>query len=130
MFTRDAVWQEASAPVLEKAAASGSLIMNSIIYAELAPGFHRMEDLDRALEPLPFKWEPLPREAGFLAGHCFRRYRQKGGTRRPPLPDFYIGAHAAVRQLVLVTRDPARYRGYFPRLSLMIPRRRGRNAQS
>jgi len=77
--------------------------------------------LDEALRPDIFERRPLPWEAAFLAGKCFLRYRKQGGTRRSPLPDFFIGAHAAVEGLTLLTRDATRYRTYFPTLSLIAP---------
>ena len=97
------------------------MIINPIIYAELSPGYRRIEELESGLEPLNLEREPLSWEAGFLAGHCFLKYRRHGGTKSSPLPDFYIGAHAAVRRLTLLTRDPTRYRHYFPTLKLLTP---------
>jgi predicted nucleic acid-binding protein len=84
-------------------------------------GFERIEDLDAALVPDEFARLPLPWAAAFLAGKCFLRYRRLGGTRRSPLPDFYIGAHAAVEGVPLLTRDDSRYRSYLPRLQLITP---------
>ena len=80
-----------------------------------------VEDVDAAVPAEFFRREALPWEAAFLAGKCFLRYRRSGGSRRSPLPDFYIGAHAAVRGIPLLTRDAARYRTYFPRLELLLP---------
>ena len=85
--------------------------MNPIIYAEVAAGFERVEDLDAALPVDYFRRLPLPWEGAFLAGQCFVKYRRRGGARRSPLPDFYIGAHAAIAGLTLLTRDARRYRG-------------------
>jgi len=79
------------------------------------------EDVDAAIPAEFVRREALPWEAAFLAGKCFLRYRRAGGSRRSPLPDFYIGAHAAVRGIPLLTRDAARYRTYFPRLELLLP---------
>ncbi len=87
----------------------------------LASGFARVEDLDAALAPLDFQREALRWEAAFLAGKAFVQYRRRGGERRSPLPDFYVGAHVAVRGYALLTRDAARYRTYFPRLTLIAP---------
>jgi len=84
-------------------------------------GFDRIEDLDAALPDEFFRREALPWEAAFLAGKCFVKYRRAGGARRAPLPDFYIGAHAAVRGMPLLTRDAGRYRTYFPKLELVVP---------
>ena len=97
------------------------MVVNPLIYAEVSIGFDRIEDLDEALDPSIFQRRPLPWEAAFLAGKSFLRYRRRGGTRSSTLPDFYIGAHALVEGLTLVTRDAARYRTYFPRLALVAP---------
>jgi predicted nucleic acid-binding protein len=121
--TNDPVWSEWSAESLEKTAEDYTLIINPIIYAEVSIGYENIEELDRALPLILYRREPLPWEAGFLAGKCFRRYKHRGGERRSPLPDFYIGAHAAVRGLALLTRDAARYRTYFPRVPLITPER-------
>jgi len=96
-------------------------VINPIIYAEVSVGFERIEELEAALPPELFRRDHLPWEAGFLAGKAFLAYRRNSGKRTTPLPDFYIGAHAAVAGLTLVTRDPSRYRTYFPRLSLLCP---------
>ena len=95
--------------------------MNPLIYAEVSIGFERIEDLDEALDPSIFQRRPLPWEAAFLAGKSFLRYRRRGGSRSSTLPDFYIGAHALVEGLTLITRDATRYRTYFPRLALVAP---------
>ncbi|MFZ3156935.1 MAG: type II toxin-antitoxin system VapC family toxin, partial [Smithella sp.] len=92
-----------------------------IIYAEVSIGFDRIEDLEEAMPPQYFLREALPWNAAFLAGKCFRNYRRRGGEKRSPLPDFYIGSHAAIRNMILMTRDAARYRTYFPKLKLIAP---------
>jgi len=97
------------------------LVINPIIYAEVSVGFERIEELDEVLPVDSFRREPLPWDAAFLAGKCFLAYRRQGGTRRSPLPDFYIGAHAAIEGLPLLTRDPRRYRTYFPNLTILAP---------
>lgn len=107
--------------MLARYADSGMLVINPVIYAEVSVGFERIEELDQVLPPDSFRREPLPWEAAFLAGKCFLAYRRRGGSRRSPLPDFYIGAHAAVTGLPLLTRDARRYRTYFPHLSLLAP---------
>ena len=104
---------------LGTAADAGPVLINPIIHAEVSIGFDRLEDLDDAVRD--FDREPLPWEAGFLAGKAFIAYRRRGGERRSPLPDFYIGAHAAVRGHRLLTRDAARYRTYFPSVELIAP---------
>jgi predicted nucleic acid-binding protein len=121
VFTQDPRWFDRSAAVLARMAGDHELIVNPIVYAEVSVGFDRIEELDAALPGESFRREPLPWEAAFLAGKCFVRYRRAGGSRRAPLPDFYIGAHAAVRGIPLLTRDAARYRTYFPRLELILP---------
>ena len=90
-------------------------------YAEVSIRYSRIEDVEAALPKAMFKREPIPYEAAFLAGKSFLAYRRRGGTKRSPLPDFLIGAHAAVAGYQLVTRDPARYRTYFPKLALIAP---------
>jgi len=121
VVTEDAKWLHWSARQIEQLAERRVLVINPIIYSEVSVGFDRIEDLDRALPAGFFRREPLPWDAGFLAGKCFARYRKSGGARRSPLPDFYIGAHAAVQGLTLLTRDAARYRTYFPNLAIIAP---------
>lgn len=121
VLEEDAQWYEWSSTQLQKAADHGSLIINPVIYAEISVGFQRIEELEEVLSPDFFQRMPLPWEAAFLAGKCFIRYRKLGGTKSSPLPDFFIGAHAAVSGLTLLTRDVARYRTYFPSLKLITP---------
>lgn len=121
VVTEDAKWYEWSAGQLERLTERHTLVINPIIYSEVSIGFDRIEDLDQALPPDFFRRDPLPWEAGFLAGKCFIRYRRAGGERRSPLPDFYIGAHAAIRGMTLLARDPNRYKTYFPKLALISP---------
>ena len=121
VLTEDAEWYARSSARLAAVAEGRVLIINPIVYAEVSIGFARIEDVDAAMPPEFFRREALPWEAAFLAGKCFLRYRRSGGSRRSPLPDFYIGAHAAVRGIPLLTRDTARYRTYFPRLALLLP---------
>lgn len=121
VLTEDARWLAWSAEALAHAAERDVLVINPIIYAEVSVRFERIEELEEALPDSLFRREPLPWEAGFLAGKCFRSYRRQGGARRSPLPDFYIGAHAAVRAMTLLTRDATRYRTYFPTLALIAP---------
>jgi hypothetical protein len=99
-------------------------VISPLEYAEVSTSFDRIEDLDDALAAREFEREALPSEAGFLAGKAFLAYRRRGGTRRSPLADFYIGAHAAVRGYRLLTRDAQRYRTYFPTLDLTAPQDR------
>ena len=121
ILTADERFYSWSAESLAKAADAAVLVVNPIVYAEVSVGFGRIEELDEALPAEYFRRDPLPWEAGFLAGKCFARYRRRGGARRSPLPDFYIGAHALVGGMPLLTRDPARYRTYFPKLRLIAP---------
>lgn len=121
VLTEDPTWAERSGAALGRAADESRLAINPVIYAEVSVGFERIEDLDAALPPATFERLPLPWAAGFLAGKCFLRYRRAGGTRHSPLPDFYIGAHAAVDGMTLLTRDATRYRTYLPRLTVLTP---------
>jgi len=121
VITEDEEWLDWSAAALARAADASALVINPIVYAEVAARFARIEDLEEALPRAYYERRPLPWEAAFLAGQCFVKYRRRGGARRSPLPDFYIGAHAAVEGLTLLTRDPRRYRTYFPALRLMAP---------
>ncbi len=121
VLTDDPSWAAWSGGRLAECANRGSLVINPIVYAEVSVGFQRIEELEEALPPSLFRRDPLPWEAGFLAGKAFLSYRRNSGERTTPLPDFYIGAHAAVAGLTLLTRDPSRYRTYFPRLPLICP---------
>ena len=120
--TDDPTWSEWSSAALERAADESVLVINPLIYAEVSIGLDSIEALDEILSPAMFRRDPLPYEAGFLAGKAFLAYRRRGGRRLMPLPDFYIGAHAAVAGLQLLTRDANRYRTYFPKLEIIAPR--------
>ena len=98
------------------------MTINPIIYAEISVGFAKIESLDAAIPESMFTRLPLPFDAAFLAGKCFYSYRKKGGIKTAPLPDFFIGAHAAIKNMALMTRDAARYRTYFPKLELISPK--------
>jgi predicted nucleic acid-binding protein len=119
--TADPVWQQWSESQLRVAATQGSVLINPIIYAELAPAFATVGDLDRWLDPAIFLRVPIPYAACWLAANAFLTYRRSGGAKSSPLPDFYIDAHAEIEGLTLVTRDVSRYRTYFPRVSLLTP---------
>lgn len=119
--TADPSWSPWSTSALEQAANEASLVINPLIYAEVSIRFTRIEDLELAIPSDLFRRDALPYEAGFLAGKAFMNYRRRGGNRTLPLPDFYIGAHAAVADLRLLTRDPRRYRTYFPSVELICP---------
>lgn len=119
--TEDPRWFPWSSRALERAAERSVLVVNPLIWAEVSVGFDRIEDLDAAIPAALFRRDPLPYEAGFLAGKAFLAYRRRGGLRSTPLPDFYIGAHAAIAGHRLLTRDVARYRTYFPKVELIAP---------
>jgi predicted nucleic acid-binding protein len=121
VLTDDPTWAEWSGEAIARAMNDGRLMISPIVYAEVSVGFDRIEDLDDALPESEFEREALPYDAGFLAGKAYLDYRRLGGTRRSPLPDFYIGAHAAVRGYRLLTRDAKRYLTYFPGLDLIAP---------
>lgn len=120
-LSEDEEWNDWSGAMLSDAAHRGTVVINALIYAEVGIRYSRIEDLDEALPAEYFVRAPLPWEAAFLAGKCFERYRRRGGTKRSPLPDFYIGAHAAVTGMTLLTRDARRYRTYFPKLRIVAP---------
>ncbi|HVZ87222.1 MAG TPA: type II toxin-antitoxin system VapC family toxin [Polyangia bacterium] len=119
--TRDPAWFEWSSRAMATAGDQAPLAINPIVYAEISIGFRRIEDLEEAVPQSLFRREALPYEAAFLAGKAFLSYRRRGGVRATPLPDFYIGAHAAVAGFRLLTRDTTRYRTYFPTVSLIAP---------
>ena len=121
ILTEDPKWGKWSEDSLARAADDGAMAINPIIYTEVSVRFETIEEMESTFPQSRFARLPLPWEAAFLAGKCFRKYRKLGGQRRSPLPDFYIGAHAAVSDLPLLTRDPGRYRAYFPRLRLISP---------
>lgn len=121
VFTEDPEWYDWSSQALSELAEMSVLVINPIIYAEVSIRFRRIEELEVALPSDRFRRDALPWEAAFLAGKSFVKYRRRGGARRAPLPDFYVGAHAAVAGMVLLTRDPGRYRSYFPGLALVAP---------
>jgi len=119
--TADPEWSAWSSAAVERTADESVLVINPLVYAEVSVGFATIEALDEALPVSLYRREDLPYEAAFLAGKCFVRYRRSGGARGSPLPDFYIGAHAAVAGYRLLTRDAARYRTCFPTLELIAP---------
>ncbi len=119
VITQDKVWASWSEAALRRAAEHSTLAINPIIFAEVSMKFSRIEDADAALAD--FVREPLPYEAGFLSGKAFLAYRKRGGAKRSPMPDFYVGAHAVVGSMQLLTRDAARYRSYFPALTIIAP---------
>lgn len=121
LVTDDPQWADWSVRQLDAASLRGDLVINDVVYAELSVGFARIEAVDAILNEARLSLAPIPRAALFLAGKAFQRYRAAGGRRTGVLPDFFIGAHAAVSGLRLLTRDPRRYRSYFPRVELIVP---------
>ena len=121
LVTDDPNWSGWSLSRLEEAALAGPVLINDIVYAELSIRYERVEDLDAMLDEAMIEIAPTPRPALFLAGKAFHQYRVAGGPRTGVLPDFFIGAHAAVEGWSLLTRDVARYRSYFPKVTLIAP---------
>ena len=121
IFLDDPDWADWSEAILNRYGMTHALCINPIVYTEVSIGFNQIEELEKAIEKAGFKLLPLPREALFLAGKVYLQYRKNKGIKPSPLPDFYIGAHAAVLGLDLITRDVARYRTYFPNLKLVTP---------
>lgn len=119
--TNDPKWFAWSSQALETAANESALAINALIYAEISIRYESIEELERVIPATVFRREALPYEAAFLAGKAFLQYRRRGGARHSPLPDFYIGAHAAVADFRLLTRDARRYRTYFPTVDLIAP---------
>ena len=121
LVTNDARWSAWSEAQLDAAAIAGRLVINDVVYAELSIRYRRVEDLDQMLDGAAITVISIPRAALFLAGKAFQQYRAAGGVRTGVLPDFFIGAHAMVEDWPLLTRDVRRFRGYFPRVSLITP---------
>ena len=119
IITQDPKWFSWSETALRTAAEHSTLAINPIIFAEVSMKFDRIEDADSAL--VDFVREPLPYEAGFLTGKAFLAYKRRGGAKRSPMPDFYVGAHAVIGRMDLLTRDARRYRTYFPALTIIAP---------
>lgn len=121
LVTKDPDWGVWSLDRLRDAALAGRIFINDVVYAETSIRYDRIEDLDAMLAEAMIEMAPVPRSALFLAGKTFQRYRAAGGTRTGVLPDFFVGAHAAVQGWNLLTRDVGRYRTYFPMVSLIAP---------
>jgi predicted nucleic acid-binding protein len=121
LLTSDPKWGAWSASAIESAAAGGDLLINDVIYAELAVGFSTIEALDRFVADVDIKIVPIPRAALYLAAKTHLRYRRSGGTRTNVLPDFFVGAQAAVLDVAVLTRDARRFRTYFPTVELFSP---------
>ena len=117
----DSQWADWSEAQLKRVAEDSTLVINPIIFSEVSVGFKTIEDVQAVLSPDDFEYAALPWTAAFLAAKCFLQYRKRQGARRSPLPDFFIGAHAAVEKMALLTRDAKRYRTYFPTVPLICP---------
>jgi len=121
VFLDDPNWADWSESIMEEYAQYSVLHINSIIYSEISIGFKRIEDLESAITKAGLQMFEIPKEALFLAGKAYLKYKKRKGVKRAPLPDFYIGAQAAVLNLSLITRDASRYRSYFPTVNLITP---------
>jgi predicted nucleic acid-binding protein len=121
VLTDGQVWADWSQAQLEQAAANGPLLVNDVIYAEIAARYPSVDVVDSVIRDAGVDLVPIPRSALFLAGKAYLRYRAAGGLRTGVLSDFFIGAHAAAEQLPLLTRDVRRYRSYFPTVNLIAP---------
>lgn len=121
LVTNDAKWADWSIRQLDAAALKGPLAINDVVYAEMSVRFAAIETLEAVLDDAGISVATMPRAALFLAGKAFQRYRASGGKRTGVLPDFFIGAHAAVTRSTLLTRDAQRYRSYFPTIDLVTP---------
>jgi len=121
IFLDDPIWADWSESVLSAYSVDAHLFINSIIYTEISVGFEKIEELESVLEKCGFRMLDIPKEALFLAGKAYRNYRKGKGIKQSPLPDFYIGAQAAVLDMALITRDVARYRTYFPTVNIICP---------
>jgi predicted nucleic acid-binding protein len=123
VFLDDPNWADWSESKLEEFSSMTKLFINPVVYSEVSIGFKRIEDLEAALNHGGFQMLEIPREALFLAGKAYLKYRKKRGTKKSPLPDFYIGAQAAILGMDLITRDVPRYRTYFPTVKLISPKK-------
>jgi predicted nucleic acid-binding protein len=121
IVTEDKKWFHWSSQTLAHYAEEQILVINPIVYAEVSVGFDRIEDVETVLPPGYFRRDQIPWEAAFLAAKCFADYCRRGGRKRSPLPDFFIGAHASIAGMSLLTRDVKRYHTYFPKLKLISP---------
>jgi hypothetical protein len=122
VITGDAKWADWSARQVGAAMDAGRVVINPLIYAEVSVAYETVEELNELLPASDYVREELPYLAGFAAGKAFLRYRRSGGDKRSAMPDFYIGAHAAVAGYQLLTRDVSRYRTYFPTIDIIAPR--------
>lgn len=121
LFTNDPIWAEWSENILEQYSHTNTLYINSIVYTEVSIGFNKIEEVEMAISKLDIKVLEIPREALFLTGKTFLKYRKNKGTKNSPLPDFFIGAHSSVSNFDLITRDIDKYKTYFPQVKLINP---------
>ena len=121
LFTNDERWADWSENTLEKYSQINTLYINSIVYTEVSIGFNKVEEIEEAIGELGIKVLEMPRETLFLTGKAFLKYKKNKGNKTSPLPDFFIGAHASVSKLDLITRDLSKYKTYFPRVNLIHP---------
>ena len=121
VFLNDPKWADWSESKLDEYDQLGILYINSIIYSEISIGFRRIEDLESAIAKASLRMMEIPKEALFLAGKAYLKYKKRKGIKKTPLPDFFIGAQAAVQNLDLITRDISRYQSYFPTVKLITP---------
>ena len=121
VFLNDPKWADWSESKLDEYDQLGILYINSIIYSEISIGFMRIEALESAIAKAGLQMLETPKEALFLAGKAYLKYKNRKGIKRTPLPDFFIGAQAAVQNLDLITRDVSRYQSYFPTVKLITP---------
>ena len=121
LLTDDPIWAEWSTDAFCACMDHARLVIDTTVYAELAVRYDTVERLEQMIDAAGLEREHVPWSAAYLAGKAFERYRRSGGTRRSPLPDFFIGAHAAVSGMTLLTRDASRYRTYFPTVELIAP---------
>lgn len=122
LFTNDPSWAEWSENILEQYSQTNTLYINSIVYTEISMGFKKIEEVEKAIIDLDIKVLEIPREALFLTGKAYLKYRKNKGTKNSPLPDFFIGAHVLVEQFNLITRDTSKYKTYFPQVKLIHPK--------
>jgi hypothetical protein len=121
LLTDDPNWADWSEQTLDRCSQANTLYINSVIYTEISIGFSAIEEVEQAVEALGVKVLEIPREALFLTGKIFLRYRKNKGAKNSPLPDFFIGAHAAVSGFDLITRDTAKFTTCYPSLNLIMP---------
>ena len=121
LFTNDLNWAEWSENILERYSQTNTLYINSIVYTEVSIGFNKIEEVEKAISEFGIKVLEIPREALFLAGKTFLKYRKNKSTKISPLPDFFIGAHVSVSKFDLITRDTNKYKTYFPQVKLIHP---------